>query len=86
VLSQLVLDPVNDRTTYQIFNAFNLPWFTVDPEGNVIRYDHGYGNNIYRKYYFDARYRSIRSSELVKLLISLPIVGILQKYMTTQID
>lgn len=50
VLAQITPDPVNDQTTYQVFDSRGKPQFVVDPEGNVYRYDHDENANLVKQY------------------------------------
>lgn len=50
ILAQITQDPVNDQTTYQVFDSRGKPQFVVDPEGNVYRYDHDPNGNLVKQY------------------------------------
>lgn len=40
------VDPSRDAATWTVYTVFDKPWFTVDPEGAVIRFDHDNNNNL----------------------------------------
>jgi YD repeat-containing protein len=46
VLDNIILDTVNDRATYQVFDSRNKPQYVVDGEGNVTQFWHDENENL----------------------------------------